>query len=149
MAIWNKRYGASAFIAYPIYPHWEGIALYNLSGDFAGNVGHRSDVFTFAPAKAQGSRHPSPKPLDLMKELCGWMPGSSICDPFSGSGTTLVAAKAIGKTAIGIEIEERYCEIAAKRLQQEVMDFGTLASNAPMVSSSPQTALPSPLSSKA
>jgi len=123
MGIWNKRYGASGLIAYPIYPHWEGIALYNLSGDFAGNVGHRSDVFNFAPAKAQGSGHPTPKPLDLMKELVGWMPGSSVCDPFAGSGTTLVAAKAIRKTAIGIEIEERYCEIAAKRLSQEVLDF--------------------------
>lgn len=124
LAVWSKRYGASGLIAYPIYPHWEAIALYSIRGNFAGNNGHRSDVFTFAPAKAAGSGHPTPKPLDLMKELIGWMPaGGIVCDPFMGSGTTLVAAKAIGRHAVGVELEERNCELAAKRLSQEVLDF--------------------------
>jgi DNA modification methylase len=65
--------------------------------------------------------HPSPKPYEAMRWIVSRFPGDSICDPFMGSGTTLRAAMDLGRKAIGIEIEERYCEIAAKRLQQAVL----------------------------
>jgi site-specific DNA-methyltransferase (adenine-specific) len=65
--------------------------------------------------------HKNEKPLALMKRALEWLPGETILDPFMGSGTTLRAAKDLGRKAIGIEIEERYCEIAAKRLAQEVL----------------------------
>jgi hypothetical protein len=64
--------------------------------------------------------HPCEKPIELMLSLLRMTTGTVI-DPFMGSGTTLVAAKQLGRKAIGIEIEERYCEIAVKRLAQEVL----------------------------
>jgi len=69
--------------------------------------------------------HPCPKPLPLMKWAINKasLPNEIIVDPFCGSGTTLLAAKELGRRAIGIEIEERYCEIAARRLAQEILDF--------------------------
>ena len=68
--------------------------------------------------------HPTQKPLSLMCWCLGFAPDAkTILDPFMGSGTTLRAAKDLGRKAIGIEIEERYCEIAAKRMAQEVFSF--------------------------
>jgi DNA modification methylase len=69
--------------------------------------------------------HQTVKPIKLMSELVSLFtnPGETIIDPFMGTGTTLRAAKDLGRKAIGIEIEERYCEIAAKRMAQEVFSF--------------------------
>jgi site-specific DNA-methyltransferase (adenine-specific) len=71
--------------------------------------------------ESKGRVHPNQKPESLIKYLIGKTGSKEICDPFMGSGTTLRAAKDLGRKAIGIEIEEKYCEIAAKRLGQEVL----------------------------
>jgi site-specific DNA-methyltransferase (adenine-specific) len=67
--------------------------------------------------------HPSPKPVGLLERLirATSASGDIVLDPFMGCGPSLVAAKALGRKAIGIEIEERYCEVAANRLAQEVL----------------------------
>jgi len=83
-------------------------------GDF-----HRSDTGRF---------HPTQKPLGLMQWCLGIFPeAKTVLDPFAGSGTTLRAAKDLGIRAVGIEIDEGYCERIVKRLSQQAFDFGAIA----------------------
>ena len=70
----------------------------------------------------QAPFHEAEKSVRVAMDLVRWsayQPRSVVLDPFAGSGTTLVAAKRLGKPSIGIELEERHCEVAAKRLQQD------------------------------
>ena len=71
------------------------------------------------------TEHPTPKPVELATYFLRLhtQEGDVTLDPFLGAGSSMVAAKRMGVQAIGIEIEERYCEIAAKRLGQKVLDF--------------------------
>ncbi len=81
-------------------------------------------IFTLNRVALQldGAVHPAQKPLALMRWCLSFAPNANtVCDPFMGSATTLRAAKDRGLEAVGIEIEERYCEIAAKRLAQKVL----------------------------
>ena len=73
--------------------------------------------------------HPTAKPVGIVRPLIEYAcpPGGMVLDPFMGSGTTLRAAKDCGRRAIGVEVDERYCEIAAKRMAQEALDFGGVA----------------------
>ena len=81
----------------------------------------RGTVLTVPGMSPESRVHPTEKPLELLVRILTAVPGSLILDPFMGSGTTLRAAKDLGRKAIGIEIEERYCEIAAKRMAQGVL----------------------------
>jgi len=110
-------------LSMPWKPNTEEIYVFG-----GGFIGHRgSSVLNYqAPVSQQswGRLHPTEKPLDLMVHLIAKCPLGAIADPFAGSGSTLVAAKRLGRKAIGVELDERYCEIAAKRLAQGVLDFG-------------------------
>jgi len=108
--------GFGNWIPVPIWTR-EGVSLY----------GPAQDVHLFGNPRSRGlpasiqSDHPSPKPLAIMRWIVGLLPGVSILDPFAGSGTTLVAAKSLGRPSVGIEREERYCALTAARLAQGVL----------------------------
>jgi len=76
-----------------------------------------------ASERGEARLHPTQKPLILMRWVLDKCPVGTVLDPYMGSGTTLRGAKDLGRKAIGIEIDERYCEIAAKRCAQEVLDL--------------------------
>jgi len=84
-----------------------------------------SDILRFKKIAGNAKTVPTQKPLELFKLLISQSSCENevVLDPFMGSGTTLVAAKHLRRKAIGIEIEEKYCALAVKRLSQEVFDF--------------------------
>lgn len=71
--------------------------------------------------------HPTPKPVALMESLIERTPRGVVADPFAGSGATLIAARNLGRRSIGVEIEERYCEVIVGRLAQQAFDFEGLS----------------------
>jgi site-specific DNA-methyltransferase (adenine-specific) len=102
--------------------------IYQLGTGFCGrpeqNVIVTHDRRDGAHGEVAKYGHPTPKPVSLMQRLIAKCPPGTIADPFAGSGATLVGASLAGRTAIGVELEERYCEVIAKRLAQGVLDFG-------------------------
>ena len=99
------------------------------SGDFRWNQEALAmSVWPIVPEMDQPG-HPCPYPVQIAQRciLATTDPGDTILDPFMGSGTTLFAAKGLGRKAIGVEREERYCEVAAERLSQGVLDLGDAA----------------------
>jgi len=88
-----------------------------------GHLGRDLLVVPSTHGNYLAKHHPCPKPIEVMKWLVGlFVPeGDIVLDPCAGTGTTLVAAKDLGRKAIGIELEERFCELAANRLAQGVL----------------------------
>ncbi len=114
-------YKGAQSTASPIgFNDWEAVFIY---GDKVHRNAH--DYFFAQPERMGAFGHPCPKPLKFCTTIISRLTkyGETVCDPFMGSGTTLRAAKDLGRKAIGIDIEERYCEIAANRLRQEVLQF--------------------------
>lgn len=122
LGVWIKPNGAPQFTGDRPGTGWEAVAVLHRPGKKKWNGGGHHAVWNFPTVRGQ---HPTEKPIKLIQK---WVhdfsdEGETILDPFMGSGTTLVAARSLGRKAIGIELEERYCEIAAKKLQQGLLEF--------------------------
>ena len=106
---------------------WQPILVYGPDPFMAAGLGRRPDLFQGVGRKASHPGHPVAKPLSVMRwivDRCS-KPGAVIVDPFMGSGTTLIAAREAGRQVIGIDISERYCQLAVDRLAQGVLDVRT------------------------
>ena len=130
-AVWHKPFCPSPW-RFGWSWHWEPVIWWMKGIDRQGISRFKfpeSDVISVDVIRhtdiQERTNHHDQKPLELWRKLISWFSsaGDLILDPFMGSGTTLRAAKDLGRKAIGIEIEERYCEIAANRCRQMVMNL--------------------------
>lgn len=121
--IWVKPNGMPQYSGDRPGTGWEGIGiLHKDNGRMKWNGGGENAVYIYDKVN---SSHPTGKPMKLMDKLLLQFSNISdlVLDPFLGSGTTCYCAKKLNRYSIGIEIEERYCEIAAKRCSQDVMEL--------------------------
>lgn len=125
--IWDK--GDEAALGHPVFfSAFEEIYVLGTGwkGPRRANV-IRANGLARGGAERKGYGHPTPKPTGLMELLVSHAPDGLIADPFAGSGATLVAARNLGRKVIGVELEEKYCELIAKRLGQQAFDLEGIA----------------------
>ena len=124
--VWDKVVSTGmGALDVPWRPSWESI--YVLGAGYVGKRSHGVLAVSMATLDPARTYHPTAKPVPLMAQLIAKTVGV-VADPFAGSGSTLVAARQLGRRAIGVELEERYCEVIAKRLSQGVLPLGGEAS---------------------
>lgn len=121
--VWHKPGSGMGDLQMPWKPDYEFIAVKG-----AGFSGARdTSVLTYPLRVFRGDlEHPHMKPNGLMEALIEKCPPGVIADPFAGSGATLIAARNLGRKVIGVELEEKYCELIVKRLSQQAFDFSAL-----------------------
>lgn len=121
--IWNRR-GSMALNCKRYAPSHEGLWAFGSPHVWNDDLNMLMSVWSIHFGEGSNS-HPCAFPLSIASRpiASSTNPQDIVLDPFMGSGTTLVAAKQLSRKAVGIEIEERYCEMAAKRLGQEVIEF--------------------------
>lgn len=120
--IWDRGYHGMGDLAMPWGPSEEEI--YVLGSGWIGDRG--SNVIRAHGLMSSDKRrpdHPTPKPVALMEALIAKCPLGVIADPFAGSGATLIAARNLGRKVIGVEVEEKYCELIVSRLAQQAFIF--------------------------
>lgn len=122
VVVWDK--GVARPMAGRFRNHLEYV-VWATNGAHRGSDQYPSALVSVPTVGTNERQHVTQKPVELLKHLLSIVPGDhlTVLDPFMGSGSTLVAAKYAGHKAIGIELDERYCEIAAKRLEQQAFDF--------------------------
>jgi len=123
LLIWHKSNKQPGVMTNPFYSNHEEI--YVIGNGFLGKP--MQSVITTNEHRGMQPRligHPTPKPIGLMEILVKKCPEGVLADPFAGSGATLIAARNLGRQAIGVELEEKYCELIASRLSQDAFDFG-------------------------
>ncbi len=99
--------------------HWgPSYELIASAGEGKTVGGRDQSVLRFNTVPSANRHHPTEKPIDLLSYLISKMAPTTVLDPFAGSGATLLAAKRLGVKATGVELDERYCEIAAERLSR-------------------------------